>query len=130
MKRLNTEQIKLIHSDVIKASGGSDGTRDEGLLESAANLPFQTFGGEELYPSLLEKAARLGYGLINNHPFIDGNKRIGLHAMLAFLDINGITCNYQDDDLIETILHLAGGTLSNSDLLIWLRCHAENRIIC
>ena len=127
MKRLNTEQVKLIHSDIIKASGGSDGIRDEGLLESAVNLPFQTFGGTELYPSLLEKAARLGYSLINNHPFIDGNKRIGTHTMLVFLDVNGVECKYEDEGLIETVFHLADGTLDGTNLLAWLQEHITKR---
>ena len=87
MKVLLKEQIVLLHSELIRRYGGSDGIRDEGLLESSVNLPFQTFGGADLYPSLLEKAARLAYGLINNPPFIDGNKRIGAHAMLVFLGI-------------------------------------------
>lgn len=125
MKRLDKEQVKHIHSDVIKASGGSDLVRDEGLLESAVNLPFQTFGGMELYPSILEKAARLGYSLINNHPFIDGNKRIGVHAMLIFLDVNGIDCDYEDNNLIDTVFHLADGTLKDTDLLAWLKGHTR-----
>lgn len=76
-------------------------------------------------PSLLEKAARLGFGLICNHPFIDGNKRIGTHAMLVFLDINQITLSYEDDDLIETILRVASGTLDYNGLLGWLQEHLE-----
>ena len=90
MKRLTKEQILLLHSALIAQSGGSAEIRDDGLLESAINAPFQTFDGQELYPSLLEKATRLGYGLIKNHPFVDGNKRIGTHAMLVFLAINHI----------------------------------------
>ena len=94
MKVLTKRQILLLHSALIRQSGGSDGIRDEGLLDSAVSTPFQTFANQELYPSLLEKAARLGFGLICNHPFIDGNKRIGTHAMLVFLDINQITLSY------------------------------------
>ena len=90
MKRLTKEQILLLHSALIAQFGGSAEIRDDGLLESAINAPFQTFDGKELYPSLLEKATRLGYGLIKNHPFVDGNKRIGTHAMLVFLAINHI----------------------------------------
>ena len=90
MKRLTKEQILLLHSALTAQSGGSAEIRDDGLLESAINAPFQTFDGQELYPSLLEKATRLGYGLIKNHPFVDGNKRIGTHAMLVFLAINHI----------------------------------------
>ncbi len=91
MKMLSKRQILLLHSMLVAQSGGMDGLRDEGLLDAAINMPLQTFGGQELYPTILEKAARLGYGLIRNHPFLDGNKRIGTHAMLVFLDINNIT---------------------------------------
>ena len=101
MKVLTKRQILLLHSALIRQSGGSDGIRDEGLLDSAVSTPFQTFADQELYPSLLEKAARLGFGLICNHPFIDGNKRIGTHAMLVFLDINQITLSYEDDDALH-----------------------------
>lgn len=91
MKMLSKRHILLLHSMLVAQSGGMDGLRDEGLLDAAINMPLQTFGGQELYPTILEKAARLGYGLIRNHPFLDGNKRIGTHAMLVFLDINNIT---------------------------------------
>ena len=91
MKMLSKRQILLLHSMLVAQSGGMDGLRDEGLLDAAINMPLQTFGGQELYPTILEKAARFGYGLIRNHPFLDGNKRIGTHAMLVFLDINNIT---------------------------------------
>ena len=125
MKVLTKRQILLLHSALIRQSGGSDGIRDEGLLDSAVSTPFQTFADQELYPSLLEKAARLGFGLICNHPFIDGNKRIDTHAMLVFLDINQITLSYEDDDLIETILRVASGTLDYNGLLGWLQEHLE-----
>ena len=87
---LTKQQILLLHSQLIRQSGGSDGIRDEGMLDSAINQPFQTFDGIELYPSIVDKAIRLEYGLITNHPFIDGNKRIGTHALLVMLDINGL----------------------------------------
>ena len=104
MKILKKRQILLLHSALIAESGGSDGIRDEGLLDSAVNTPFQTFSGQDLYPTVLEKAVRLGFGLIRNHPFIDGNKRIGTHAMLVFLDLNNMTLSYKDEELISTIL--------------------------
>lgn len=75
---LSKEQILMLHSQLIEATGGSDGIRDEGMLESAISNPFQTFGGKELYPSIQAKAAQLCYGLVKNHPMIDGNKRIDL----------------------------------------------------
>ncbi len=125
MKLLSKRQILMLHSMLVAQSGGMDGLRDEGLLESAISTPLQTFGGQELYPTVLEKAARLGYGLIHNHPFMDGNKRIGTHAMLVFLDINNITLSYEDDDLIATILRVASGDMGDSELLEWLKTHIE-----
>ncbi|CDC45482.1 death-on-curing family protein [[Eubacterium] siraeum CAG:80] len=81
MIKLTKEQVVSIHSSLIKASGGTDGVRDEDLLESALESPFQTFDGHDLYPSIIQKAARIGYSLVSNHPFIDGNKRTGIHIM-------------------------------------------------
>ena len=125
MKVLSKRQILMLHSMLVAQSGGMDGLRDEGLLESAINTPLQTFDGQELYPTVLEKAARLGYGLIHNHPFMDGNKRIGTHAMLVFLDINNIALSYADDDLIAAILRVASGDMDESELLEWLKSHIE-----
>ena len=110
MKILTKEQILLLHSQLVKEFGGSLDIRDDSLLESAINTPFQTYGGEELYPTLLDKASRLCFGLVKNHPFVDGNKRIGTHAMLVFLAINGIDLKYTDTELIELILSVASGT--------------------
>lgn len=123
MKILTTRQILLLHADLITESGGLDGIREQGLLDSAVNTPFQSFGGYELYPTLLEKAARLGYGLIKNHPFFDGNKRIGTHAMLVFLDINHVSLEYEDRDFIDLILNIAAGIFDDKDLLSWLQQH-------
>lgn len=125
MKILSKRQILMLHTMLIAQSGGIDGLRDEGLLDSAVNAPMQTFGGEELYPTILEKAARLGYGLIHNHPFTDGNKRIGTHAMLVFLDINNIMLSYEDDDLIAVILRVASGQANEQELQEWLKSHVE-----
>lgn len=125
MKFVNKRQILMLHTALIAESGGSDGIRDEGLLESAINAPFQTFDGTELYPTVLEKAVRLGYGLIRNHPFFDGNKRIGTHAMLVFLAINNVTLSYQDEELIAVILSVAAGTLNDNGLLTWTQEHIE-----
>lgn len=123
MKRLSKEQILMLHSQLIEEYGGSDGVRDYNLLDSALENPFQSFGGEELYPTLQAKAARLGYGLIKNHCMIDGNKRIGIHAMLVFLAINGIEIDYTQKELYETILAIADGSLEYEDLLKWILEH-------
>ena len=125
MKILKKRQILLLHSALIAESGGSDGVRDEGLLDSAVNTPFQTFSGQDLYPTVLEKAVRLGFGLIRNHPFIDGNKRIGTHAMLVFLNLNSITLSYEDDELISTILSVASGEMDADGLLKWMQQHID-----
>ena len=123
MKRLTKEQVLLLHSQLIQEFGGGDGLREEGLLESALASPFQSFGGEDLYPSIQAKAAQLGYGLIKNHPFLDGNKRIGAHVMLVFLSLNGIELSYSQEELIETILAAAAGKMDNQDLLLWIIHH-------
>ena len=127
MKRLTREQVMLLHRDIIAASGGSAEVREEGLLDSAVNTPFQTFGDAELYPTLMEKAARLGFGIIKNHPFVDGNKRTGLHAMLVFLALNRIEPEYEDGDITGLIMGLAAGEYDESYLLSWLLSHTEEK---
>ena len=94
MMRLTKKQVLMLHTQLIESTGGCDGIRDEGLLDSALESPFQSFSGEELYPSVQAKAARLCYGLVKNHAMMDGNKRIGVHAMLVFLAVNGYELNY------------------------------------
>ncbi len=123
MKILSKQQVVKLHEMLIAQSGGSPEIRDEGLLESALNAPFQSFGDTDLYPSLLEKAARLGYGLIKNHPFVDGNKRIGTHTMLVFLAINHAELAYSDEELISLILGIAAGKYDDKYLLNWLQQH-------
>lgn len=123
MKILTKRQILLMHHALVEEYGGSSELRDESLLDSALGAPFQTFGGSDLYPEMILKAARLGYGLIKNHPFVDGNKRIGAHAMITFLEINNVYLEYEDEELIEAILSVASGDSSDEDLVDWLRDH-------
>ena len=123
MIRLTKKQVILLHKDIIEQSGGSFEIRDEGLLDSALNAPFQTFAGTELYPTIIEKASRLGYSLIKNHAFVDGNKRIGAHTMLVFLTLNGIEIEYEDNDFIHLVLGVASGEISDIQLLEWLKQH-------
>ena len=125
MKILSKRQILMLHSALVAQSGGLDGIRDEGLLDSALNVPFQTFAEQDLYPTILEKAVRLGYGLICNHPFLDGNKRVGTHVMLVFLEINQLSLSYEDEELISTILQTASGMLDYNGLLNWVKEHLE-----
>ena len=123
MKTLSKKQVLTLHSALIQEFGGMDGVRDEGLLESAWASPFQTFGGEPVYPSLQSKAAQLGFGLIRNHPFLDGNKRIGAHAMLVFLAVNGIELCYEQQELIDTVLSVAAGQTDRQGILRWILTH-------
>lgn len=123
MKKLSKKQILMLHTQLIQQTGGSDGIRDYNLLDSALENPFQSFGGDELYPTIQAKAVRLGYGLIKNHCMIDGNKRIGTHAMLVFLALNGIELKYTQKELYETILDVAAGKIEYEDLLQWVLNH-------
>ncbi len=123
MKRITKNQILLLHHQLIEQTGGSHGLRDEGLLESALSNPFQSFQGYTPYPTIQQKAARLGYGLVMNHPFIDGNKRIGAHAMLVLLFLNGIELDYKQDELIRIFLDVASGQSKYEDLLAWIIDH-------
>ena len=123
MIRLSKSQIMLLHEQILEATGGSSGLRDEGILESALNTPFQTFGGEDVYPSIPQKAARLCFGLVKNHSFLDGNKRIGAHVMLVFLALNGIQLQYTQTGFSDMILQLAAGTISASEVLEWIINH-------
>ena len=124
MKRLSKEQVIKIHNMLISQTGGSDGIRDEGLLESALNAPFQTFDGEYIYRTIKAKAAKLVYFLVKNHPFIDGNKRIGILVMITFLEINGVEVTCTDEELITLGLGLADGTIDDEDLLNWIIDHS------
>ncbi len=125
MKRLTKAQILFLHSALRRETGGADGLRDEGLLESALEAPFQSFGEIDAYPSIQQKAARLGFGLIRNHAFVDGNKRIGAHAMLVFLSLNGIELTYTQSELSDLILAVAAGTRSFDDMVKWIIEHQK-----
>ena len=123
MKKLTKEQILQLHRDLIRSTGGMEGLRDEGLLDSALNAPFQGFGDTAAYPSLQQKAARLGFGLIQNHAFVDGNERIGAHAMLVFLGLNGIDLDYTQEELTAMVLEVASGELSFEGMVQWIIGH-------
>lgn len=123
MKILSKQQVLMMQQQLIEQTGGTPGVRDEGLLESALNAPFQGFGDTAVYPSLQQKAARLCYGLVKNHPFVDGNKRIGAHAMLVFLALNGIVLQHTQQELSDVVLQVAAGEKEYDDLLDWLLSH-------
>jgi len=115
-----------MHAQLIRKTGGSGGLRDEGLLESALDTPFQSYNGQDLFPSIQAKAARLGYGIVKNHAMIDGNKRLGTHVMLVFLAINGIELVYSQRELYEEILAIASGEIGYKHLLDWIVSHQKS----
>lgn len=125
MITLTKKQVLMLHERLIETTGGSQGVRDEGMLESALYNPFQSFGGEELYPSIQAKAVQLCYGLVKNHAMVDGNKRIGTHVMLVFLALNGYELTYSQQELSDTILALASGKIGARELLQWIIRHQK-----
>ncbi len=116
-------QVLRLHEDIVAVSGGSAGLRDEGALDSALAQPFASFGGQDLYPTLIDKAAALGFSLINNHPFIDGNKRIGHAVMVIFLRLNGLDVEAPMDEQERLILSVAAGETDRDGFNAWLREH-------
>ena len=127
MIKFGKEKVLLLQKLVIESSGGTAGLRDVNLLDSALESAFQTFDGKELYPSKEQKAARLGVGLVSNHAFLDGNKRVGLLVMISFLAINGIKLEFKDEELVELGLSLAEGKTDYEKLLAWINSHkSEN----
>ena len=123
MIRFSKEKVLLLHQLLAEETGGSFGVRDEGLLDSALENAFSGLDNQEFYPSKEEKGARLGYSLISNHAFVDGNKRIGIYIMLAFLEMNGIRISCTDEELVHVGLSVADGSMKYEDLLQWIRDH-------
>ena len=123
MIKFSKEKVLLLHQIMAEATGGSVGVRDEGLLDSALESAFAGFGDREFYPTKEEKGARLGYTLISNHAFVDGNKRIGVYIMLSFLEMNGIRLQCTDDELVDIGLSVASGTMKYEELLQWVLDH-------
>lgn len=123
MIKISEEEILSLHEKLLARYGGSDGLRDQKALDSALNTPFQTFDGADLYPSVTEKAVRLGFGLVTDHPFIDGNKRIGAMAMLMLLRLNGIELSYTQEALTSIMLEVASASATCTDLLSWVQDH-------
>ena len=123
MIKLTRESVMLLHTLTIDETGGSDGVREENLLVGSLENAFQTFDGQDLYLTIEEKAARLGYSLISNHAFVDGNKRIGVYIMLSFLEMNGIRLQCTDDELVDIGLSVASGRMGYEELLQWVLDH-------
>ena len=125
MIRFSKEKVLLLHQIIAEATGGSVGVRDEGLLESALESAYASFGGQDFYPTKEEKGARLGYALISNHAFVDGNKRIGVYVMLSFLEMNGIRIRCTDEELVHVGLSVADGSMGYEELHSWVTAHRE-----
>ena len=123
MTKFSKDKVLLLHQYIASETGGSVGLRDEGLLESALESAFATFGGKGLYPTKEEKAARIGASLVSNHAFLDGNKRIGMYVMLTFLEVNGIRLHCTDKEIVHAGLSLADGSMGYDELLAWIREH-------
>jgi len=120
VKLLTVEEIILLHDLVISRTGGEEGIRDEGLLISSVENIKATFDAEDLYPTLINKAAQLGFSLINNHGFVDGNKRVGVLAMLIMLETNNISITASNDEIVELGLKTADGRYTSEDIVGWI----------
>lgn len=122
---ITADDVIQIHSRVIQRSGGMDGLRDRASLEAAVSAPMQSFGGQDLYPTIVEKIARLGYGLASNHAFVDGNKRIGAMMTQLLLKWNGFQMSLRSGELADMFIAIADGSAKESDLLAWIQEHLE-----
>lgn len=122
---ITADDVIQIHSRVIQRSGGMDGLRDRTSLEAAISAPMQSFGGQDFYPTTVEKIARLGYGLASNHAFVDGNKRIGAMMTQLLLKWNGFQMSLRSGELADMFIAIADGSAKESDLLAWIQEHLE-----
>ena len=122
---ITAEDVIVIHSRIIAATGGIDGVRDRAGLEAAIAAPCQSFGGEELFPTIVEKVARIGFGLASNHAFLDGNKRIGAMVVQLLLKWNGYQLRLAPGELADMFIGIADGTKKEQDLLLWIQDHIK-----
>ena len=125
MRYLTLGEVVDLHRRLLQATGGASGIRDFGVLESAIAQPKATFGGVDLYPTIVEKAAALAFSLVQGHPFVDGNKRVGHAAMETFLVLNGTEIDARVDDQERLMLDLAAGRIGRNHLIDWLRQHLK-----
>lgn len=123
MIKFSKEKVLLLHQMLAQETGGGVGVRDEALLESAIEAAYSGFGETEFYPTKEEKGACLGYTLISNHAFVDGNKRIGMYVMIAFLEVNGIYLECTNEDVVKVGLSIADGSMHYEELLQWIKDH-------
>ena len=125
MKYLHLKQVLYLYQQLIAQSGGSLGLRDEGLLESAVHRPQASFGGHDLYPDLFSKTAALGHAVIHNHPFLDGNKRIGYEAMRLMLRLNGFDVHASVETAFGFVMGMTAGKLTEQAIADWLKRHSR-----
>ena len=125
MKYLYPKQVLYLYQQIIQQSGGTVGLRDEGLLESAVYRPQASFGGQDLYPDLFTKAAALGHSIISNHPFVDGNKRVGFEAMRLMLRVNGRDLHASGEAKFTFVMDIAKGKLNEQAIADWLKRHSR-----
>lgn len=123
MKTLTLQQVITFHKKITSATGGSDGVKDIGLVESALNRYSASYDGIEFYPSIIEKISAITHSLISNHGFVDGNKRIGVSVMLMLLKLNDISVEYSQIELIELGLSVASGQMKEIDIREWIELH-------
>jgi death-on-curing protein len=129
MLYLSVGQLLDLHRDQVRRYGGLAGVRDRGSLESACARPAMTFGGDDLYPDVPAKAAALMHSIVLNHPFVDGNKRVGAHAAVLFAEVNGFECLATPDELVEITLSVAEGTLEIEALSICFRQRLREQLL-
>ena len=120
MIKFSNEKVLLLHKLITEETGGDPNVRDIAMLDSALESAFQTFDGKELYTTKEEKAARIGFSLISNHAFVDGNKRIGMYILLTFLETNGIKIRPTNEEVARVGLSVADGKMKYEDLLKWI----------
>ncbi|NLI53482.1 MAG: type II toxin-antitoxin system death-on-curing family toxin [Clostridiales bacterium] len=128
MIRFSPDKVLLLHQLMAQETGGDSGVRDVGLLDSALESVYATFDGQDLYPTKEEKAARLGFALISNHAFVDGNKRIGMYIMLTFLEANGLKVRPTNEEVVRVGLAVASGQMKYEELLAWVRKNMEKPV--
>lgn len=127
MRYLTLGEVVALHRAILAATGGAEGIRDLGALESALAQPKATFDSADLYPSVVDQASALAFGLAMNHPFVDGNKRLAHAAMAVFLDLNGFDIEATVDEQEQLMLDLAAGQVSRDALTSWLKGHVSAR---
>lgn len=125
MIKIENEKVIFLHNLLIEKTGGEPNLRDVNLLDSSIQQVYQTFDGKELYKTKEEKAARLGYSLITNHAFVDGNKRIGVYVMLTFLEVNGVSVDFTNDEIVDIGMKIASSKMSYEELLDAIRAHIK-----